>query len=143
MKVVLTAAIMDVFHEGHANVLRQMRSRGDKVIVVLHDDLSCFKIKDKFPMQTVQHRRRNVLLSGLADEVFITASVDPSDQFELVIAKHNDILFLRGDDNKYFPGKRTIDAYAIPIEFISYTEGVSSTQRRETVRGLDEYHVSD
>jgi cytidyltransferase-like protein len=135
MRVVLTAAIMDVFHEGHKNILEQMRKHGDKVIVVLHDDLSCFKIKHKFPMQTVSHRKRNVLLSGLADEVFITQSIDPTDQFATVIKKYNDITFMRGDDNKDFPGKWTIDGYAIPIVYLSYTEGVSSTLRRDPLKG--------
>ena len=133
-RIVLTAAIIDVFHEGHKNILERMREYGDKVIVVLHDDLSCYKIKGKIPMQTVKHRKRNLLLTGLVDKVLITKSVDPSDQFYKVIKWNKDILFMRGDDNIHFPGRWIIDQFKIPIRFIPYTNGVSSTEIREKVK---------
>ena len=134
MRVVLTAAIMDVFHRGHKNILERMRSMGDYVVVVLHDDLSCYKIKGKIPIQTVRHRRRNVLLTGLADEVLITKSTDPADKFIEVLCRFNDVVFARGDDNPDFPGKWVIDMHHVPIELIPYTEGVSSTEIREGIK---------
>lgn len=136
-QVVLTAAIMDCFHEGHKNLLEKMRERGEKVIVVLHDDLACYKIKNKFPVQKLHHRKHNVLLSGLADEVMVTGNVDPSDQFFKVICTYDNIVFMRGDDNLDFPGKWIIDKHKIPVEFVEYTKGVSSTETRES-RGLHE-----
>lgn len=133
-RVVLTAAIMDVFHEGHKNILEEMRRYGDKVIVVLHDDLSCYRIKGKIPMQTVKHRKRNVLLTGLVDKVLITKSVDPADKFAKVLRQYPDVLFMRGDDNIAFPGRWIIDQNAIPIRFIKYTDGVSSTELRNEIK---------
>lgn len=130
MKVILTAAIMDMFHNGHKNVLEKMQARGDKVVVVLHDDKSCYDIKGKIPVQTVEHRKRNLMLTGLADEVLITKSIDPWKEFKEVIDKYDDIIFMRGDDNIKFPGRWIIDDNEIPIEFIPYTQGESSTKKR-------------
>ena len=108
-----------------------MRKSGDKVIMIIHDDLSCYKIKGKFPIQSVEHRKRNILLTGLVDKVLITKSTDPADQFQKVISKYKDILFIRGDDNKDFPGKWLLDKHNIPIKFVKYTKGVSSSKIRE------------
>lgn len=137
MRVVLTAAIMDCFHQGHKNILEKMRSRGDKVVVVIHDDKSCYDIKGKVPVQTARHRKRNILLTGLADKVYITKHTDPSETFLKVLHGESDVLFMRGDDNKDFPGKWMIEAHKVPIEYIEYTETVSSTEIRGKV-GLHE-----
>ncbi len=131
MKVVLTAAVMDLLHEGHQKLLRQMRKAGDKVVVVLHDDRSVFLIKGKVPVQSIEQRAKNLKITGLADQVLITKSVDPADQFVKVIRKHKDIIFMRADDNKNFPGKWIIDGYDIPIKYVKYTKGVSSTKLRK------------
>jgi cytidyltransferase-like protein len=67
---------MDCFHHGHKNLLEQMRRTGRKVIVVLHDDYSCYQIKNKFPVQKFEHRKANALLTGLVDEVIETTSIE-------------------------------------------------------------------
>ena len=135
MRVVLTAAIMDCFHQGHKNILSTMRERGQWVVVVIHDDKACYDIKGKFPMQTAEHRKRNILMTGLADEVFITSYTDPAEHFLKVLEAHSDVLFMRGDDNKDFPGKWMIEKYRVPIEYVPYTESYSSTLIRME-RGL-------
>lgn len=38
---------------------------------------------------------------------------------------------MRGNDNINFPGKDVIDEYKIPIKYIEYTKGISSTEIRE------------
>ena len=132
-KIVLTAAIMDLLHDGHQNLLREMRKNGDKVVVVLHDDAACFEIKGKVPVQPIEVRARNLIITKLADAVTITHSTDPADAFEKIVNKYSkdDILFMRGDDNKDYPGRWYIEKRNIPVEFIPYTEGVSSTKMRQ------------
>jgi hypothetical protein len=66
----------------------------------------------------------------LADEVLVTKSVGPCDEFFDVCEKYEDVVFMRGDDNLDFPGKHIIDSFGIPIEYVKYTEGVSSTEIR-------------
>jgi len=131
MKVVLTAAIMDMLHKGHLNLLREMRKSGDYVIVVLHDDKSCFLIKDKIPVQSIKQRVNNLKITGLVDKVLITKSTDPADQFKKVIKNYKDILFIRADDNIDFPGKWILTCNNVPIKYVPYTKGISSTKIRE------------
>lgn len=133
---VFTAAIMDMCHAGHLNLLREMRKAGDKIIVVLHDDKSCFLIKDKIPVQSIQQRIENLRITGLVDEIYVTKNIDPSDQFAIIISKEKDLLFMRADDNKNFPGKWLIDEKNIPIKYVKYTKGVSSTSLRQKLCSL-------
>lgn len=132
-KIVFTAGIMDLMHRGHINLLEKMRDEGDYVVVVLHDDASCYQIKGKTPIQTLEHRIRNLEISGLVDQVLVTNSVDPADQFGLIIGSYPDdeLLFMRGDDNKQFPGRWLIDKTKTQIKFVEYTKGVSSTKLRK------------
>jgi len=134
MKVVFTAAIMDMCHRGHLNLLKQMRQRAGegKVIVVLHDDKSCYQIKGKIPIQNIKQRQANLWITELVDDVYVTLNIDPADQFARVLRTYPDaeLLFVRGDDNKNFPGKHLIDKHKIPIEYVAYTEGTSSTLLR-------------
>jgi hypothetical protein len=47
------------------------------------------------------------------------------------VEEHGDVLFMRGDDNLDFPGRHVLDDFAVPIEFVPYTDGVSSTEIRQ------------
>jgi cytidyltransferase-like protein len=140
MKVVFTAAIMDLCHQGHLNLLKKMRERAGegRVIVILHDDKSCYQIKGKIPIQNIKQRRDNLWITELVDDCYITLKTDPADQFERVLRTYPDaeLLFMRGDDNRDFPGKHLIDKHKIPTEFINYTEGVSSTLIRNNLINL-------
>lgn len=131
MKIVFLAAIMDLLHKGHLNLLREMRKEGDKTIVILHDDLSCYQIKDKFPVQTLEHRKRNLKLTGLADEIMVCKSTDPHKEFLKVIKKYgkHELLYMRGDDlKKDFPGQWLLEKHKVKIKFIGYTKGISSSK---------------
>lgn len=132
-KIVLSASILDLCHAGHLNLLREMRKNGDKTIMVLHDDYSCFLIKDKFPIWDLKRRKKALKMTGLIDEIYVSKYPSPADQFKKIIKKYkgNDLLFMRGDDNINFPGKDVIDKYNIPIKYIKYTEGVSSTKLKD------------
>lgn len=136
-KVVLTAAIMDLLHEGHQNLLREMRKhagKDGKVIVVLHSDLSCFRIKGKFPIWSLERRAECLQASGLADVAYVTEKDDPAAVFEQMHEQYGVDLFMRGDDNPDYPGKWQIDKLKIPTKLIPYTKGVSSTQLREALK---------
>ena len=135
MKVILTAAIMDFCHQGHINLLKKMKEAGDKVIVVLHDDKSCYEIKGKIPIQNIKQRVNNLKITGLVDKVLVTKYQDPAIQFEKVIKRYKDVLFMRADDNKDFPGRWMIDKNNIPIDFVKYTKGISSTKIRKELCG--------
>lgn len=129
---------MDMCHDGHLNLLREMRAqagRPGRVIVVLHDDASVYRIKGKVPVQSIEHRVRNLQITGLVDEVLVTELVDPSDQWLRILDRWpvETLLFMRGDDNLDPPGQWLLDHFGIAQKIIGYTDGVSSTRMREAL----------
>jgi glycerol-3-phosphate cytidylyltransferase len=136
MRVGLNAAICDCYHKGHKNLHQWMRDNFDKVVVILHDDVSCYNIKEKFPVQTLDHRIKNVKLTGLVDRVEDTNSEDPCDEFEAIINEYGaeNVTYVRGDDMmENFPGKWKLEEMGVQIEYRPYTKGVSSTQIRDEI----------
>lgn len=128
--VIFTAAIMDAFHNGHKNIIDEMRKRGDTVIVVLHTDFACYEIKGKFPIQNIAQRMHNVYMAG-ADIVIPCDDVDPAVEFHYILNWFPDAVFLRGDDNLNPPGKCFLDEMGVKQIYIPYTKDISSTKRRK------------
>lgn len=135
--IVFTAAVMDLLHEGHVNLLKQMRSKGDLVLVVLHDEKSTFLNKGKTPVESLEKRTMNLIHTGLVDIVMHTYSQDPCEEFRRICGKFCrkfDLLFMRGNDWPDFPGHHVVRDLGIPIELVPYTEEVSSTKIKENLR---------
>lgn len=131
--LVFSAAVMDMLHEGHLNLLAAMRKRGDMTAMVLHDGFSTFRNKRKFPVENLEKRTRNLIECGLVDIIRYTFDEEPIKEFTALIQRFRprfDLVFMRGDDWLTFPGRGVIDYHQIPIEFVSYTRGVSSTELR-------------
>lgn len=161
MKIVFTAAVMDCLHEGHVNLLNRMRVEAGadgKVAVILHDDKSTFENKKRFPVQSLRQRSKNLADSGLVNKIYLTEKADPSFDMvefikenqenykpaEIVLQKIGvepetvysplEFVYMRGDDWQDFPGRKVIEAFNIPIKFVAYTPGVSTTQIREDLK---------
>lgn len=136
MIIALNASIADCYHQGHDNIFRTMRESMRTVIVVLHDDLSCYKIKNKFPIQSLKHRIKNLKLSGLVDKVYVSTDTDPAGVFKKIVEKYGaeNIVYYRGDDIKEnFLGQWYLKQEGIKIKFLPYTEGISSTKIRDEI----------
>ena len=135
--VAITVGVFDCLHEGHKNLLMRMREQADKVVVILHDDLSTFQNKGRIPIQSWAHRRRNLLLTYLADEVYTTKEADPSTDilgYYATREEAKDAIYMRGDDWPEFPGRAAVEELKIPIELVPYTPGVSTTLIREELQ---------
>jgi glycerol-3-phosphate cytidylyltransferase len=134
--IVLNAMIGDCFHEGHQNLLKEMRKNGDVVVVVVHDDISCYKIKNKFPIQSLERRVYQLEHSGLVDMVLVTSKTDPASEFKDIVDQFGEenIIYMRGDDLEGdFPGKWLLDKHNVKIKYIPYTKGVSSSEIRKKI----------
>lgn len=133
MKIVFTAAVMDLLHEGHLNLLGQMRKSGDLTLVILHDGFTTFENKRKLPIENLEKRTRNLIDTGLVDIIWHTYEKSPKKEFMRVIDRFRDheLLFMRGDDWAGFPGKWLLDAHNVEQRLIPYTKGVSSTFLRD------------
>lgn len=137
--VALTVGVFDVFHEGHENLLTKMLERGEHLFVILHDDLSTMRNKRHVPVQSYVHRADMLQKWAVANNVSITivetTLADPSKEIQFVIDECKsgvmDLVYLRGDDWLEFPGREVLEQNGIEIEFVPYTEGVSTTEIRK------------
>jgi cytidyltransferase-like protein len=130
-QVALTVGVFDLLHEGHVNLLQEMRKRGREIHVIVHDDLSTFHNKNRFPVQPLEFRLRNLEQIDMVDRIGVCHSPDPSQSIARTLAEKDDVVYVRGDDWPDFPGRSVLETREIPIEFVKYTQGVSSTQRRD------------
>lgn len=124
------AGIWDGMHRGHLNLLRAIRDANDHVVVIIHDDLSCYKIKDKLPIQSLERRIANLQTTKLADEIIVTYDVDPWREFNDVIVRYGsfNLRYMRGDDlTSNFPAQWLLEKMGTPIEYLPYTQDISST----------------
>jgi len=140
-KVAITVGVFDCLHEGHVNLLKNMREMAEDVKVFIHNDLSTFHNKGRFPVQKEDHRWDNLFQSRLADEVIIVWEEDPGyrvglhiDDLVLKGILPSEIVYVRGDDWKDFPGRKVIEEKGVEIVFIPYTNGVSTTMIRNELR---------
>jgi glycerol-3-phosphate cytidylyltransferase len=134
MTLVFTAAVMDMLHTGHINLLRKMRERGDLTMVILHDGFTTFESKGKLPIESLEKRTRNLIDTGLVDIVRYAYSPLPKSEFWETVRDYRnkfDLVYMRGDDWRDFPGRVVLDDLGVPIEFVPYTKGVSSTELRK------------
>jgi len=131
--VAIVACIMDMTHAGHIELLKLMKEKANKVWLFLHDDKSAYILKNKFPIQSLKHRKNNLFLTGLVDEIIDVYYTDPAPMFEIVILNNPNtkFIYVRGDDTLEWPGKEIIKKYNIPIFYKKYTDGVSSTKLRD------------
>jgi cytidyltransferase-like protein len=143
--IALTVGCFDMLHAGHINLLRKMKDMAANVIVLIHNNKSIFENKGKFPVQNLEDRESNVMDSDLANGTGIVGNADPSYELEKVIRaylmKKKRIVYVRGDDWKEFPGKAIVEKYKIPIIYVHYTKGVSSTMLRDQLNASVGYMV--
>ncbi|XP_064598870.1 uncharacterized protein LOC135465558 [Liolophura sinensis] len=127
---VYTIGCFDLFHFGHVILLRRMKSLGKQVIVGVHDNKSIQQLKNRVPIDDTEKRMTNV--KKYADEVFCVASPNPTTFLRCMFnqTKNQSCLYVRGDDMPNFPARSLCEAY-MPIHFLPYTAGVSSTSLRE------------
>jgi cytidyltransferase-like protein len=127
---VYTIGCFDLFHHGHIRLLENMRKRGKQVIVGVHDSRSISKLKNRVPIDSTEKRMLNV--KKHADIVYCIAGTDPSQFIKCIVylKPGETALYIRGDDMPNFPAKEIVQSL-MPVAFLPYTQGVSSTQIRK------------
>jgi cytidyltransferase-like protein len=125
----LTIGVFDCFHEGHFNLLIKLRNKCDKLVVVVHDDYSTYLNKDRFPVQPLKQRIKNLKDVCVADKIIVCRKADPT----YLIKKIRPDVYMRGDDWQDFPGREELEKQFVPVIFVPYTKGVSTTLRRDYV----------
>ena len=116
----------DLFHYGHADFFKKLREYGDYVIIGLHSDQDIYDYKKKYPILTMEERKRVIESCRYVDEVmvdtpvFLTEEYLTTHQIDLVAHAHDpeDTIY-----NEY---------YSVPIRLnkfirLDYTHSISST----------------
>ncbi len=124
----------DMFHVGHLNILKESRSRCDRLIVGVASDEALFQMKGRLPVIPHQERMEIIASVGFVDDVVTDVSQD-----KRIAWRHHpfDILF-KGDDWKDTPKGARLEAemaeVGARVEYLPYTPWTSSTMLREFLK---------
>ena len=120
-----TSGCFDIFHYGHLNILKKTKELCDYLIVGVSTDELIEKEKGRLPVIPFHERINVVKAIKYVDEVI--PQVDKNKQ--KVVDEYQIDAISVGDDWKgRFP------ATSCPVEYIAYTENVSSTILKHTLR---------
>lgn len=126
-----TTGVFDMFHIGHLNILRRAKEQCDYLIVGVSTDKVVESYKHHKPIIPFDQRAAIVAAIKYVDEVVPQVSMD---KLEFLKQRHFDVMF-HGDEwkgtelyNKY---EQEFVKYGARIEYLSHTEGISSTILRE------------
>lgn len=103
------------------------------MIVGVGSDYSVDLEKKKQPTLIPSEQRLRIISAlDCVDFTFLYSTYYDLEQSIRVI---NPDLYVRGDDwTEDFPGKKVLEELNIPIKFISYTKGVSTTEIKKKLR---------
>lgn len=127
---VYTVGCFDLFHDGHRRLLHRLKAIGKHVIVGVHDSRSIFKLKKRVPIDSTERRMFNV--KEIADVVYCIAGTDPTPFLSCIINTNDQCssVYVRGDDMEKFPAREFCEKL-MPVTFLPYSTGVSSTKIRK------------
>ena len=104
---VYTIGCFDLFHRGHQNVLLSLREFGAYIVVGIHDDNSYFQLKNKYTIDNLDTRMKNV--KPFADQIYVIPSTDPLLYIQSMVSDQDiangSCCYARGDDMLNFPSR--------------------------------------
>lgn len=128
-----TTGVYDMFHIGHLNILRRAKEKCGYLIVGVSTDECVEGYKHHTPVVTYEERAAIVASIKYVNEVVPQTTMD---KLEFLKSRHFDVMF-HGDEwkgtdlyNKY---EKEFAEYGARIEYLTHTEGISSSQLRETL----------
>lgn len=136
-KVGYTCGVFDLFHTGHLNLLERCKEMCDVLIVGVCDDEYVRKIKNKEPVIDENDRTRILNALKCVDRAEL---VDIETTNDKMIAQERfgfDVLF-SGDDwkgsERYLRTEEQFAKIGVKIEYLPYTQGVSTTGIKEKMK---------
>ena len=97
MAKVMATGVFDLLHPGHIDFLKQAKSEGDYLIVVIARDDTVEQEKGKTPSWDQEKRKSEIEHLGITDKVVIG---NPGDKLKIVEEEKQDIICL-GYDQEY------------------------------------------
>lgn len=137
-KIGYTCGVFDLLHTGHLNLLERCKEMCDVLIVGVCDDEYVRVIKKKEPVVTENDRVRMLKALRCVDDAVLVDIETTNDKMLASEKFHFDVLF-SGDDWKGSERyKKTEEQFAkigIKIEYLPYTQGVSTTDLKKKIKG--------
>jgi len=131
--IVFTAGVWDILHVGHLKLLRRAKALGDKLIVGVLTDEAAERYKPR-PVMPYEQRLELIRELRTVDDV---VQVDDTNATTLLKKIEPDIL-VHGSDILHKAdweiGQTWMREHGRQFVVLSYTEGVSSTGLKSTVR---------
>ncbi len=134
-RIVLTYGTFDLFHPGHVHLLKRARELGSRLVVGLSTDEFNAK-KGKQSVMRYEDRKTVLESCRYVDEVF--AEEDWSQKLSDAQRLGADV-FVMGDD---WAGKFDFMEQACNVVYLARTEGVSTTEIKASVQGLNRHPVA-
>ena len=126
-----TTGVFDMFHIGHLNILKRAKAHCDYLIVGVSTDECVQSYKQHLPVIPYEQRSAIVAAIKYVDEVVPQSSMN---KLEFLKQRHFDVMF-HGDEWKgtdlYNRYEEEFAKFGAKIEYISHTEGISSSMLRE------------
>lgn len=139
MRIGYTTGVFDLFHQGHLNLLREAKTLCDKLIVGVTTDELSMSFKGKTPVVPFNERFNIVSAIKYVDMVVPQTSMDKYEawkkyKFDVLFASSNPTAKWQKVEEEFLSSFR--EGQTPPeIVYLKYTPGVSSTIRREKLKG--------
>ena len=124
-----------MFHIGHLNILRRAKEKCDYLIVGVSTDECVQSYKHKTPIIPFEERAAIVAAIKYVDEVVPQTSMD---KLEFLKRRHFDVMFHEDEwkgTELYNNYEKEFALYGAKIEYLSHTDGISSSLLREKLKG--------
>lgn len=136
-KVGYTCGVFDLFHVGHLNLLERCKEMCDYLIVGCCDDDYVINIKKKEPVFRQEDRVRIIQALKCVDKAILVNIEETNDKMLALELFKFDVIF-SGDDwkgsERYKRTEEQFEKLGVAIEYLPYTQGVSTTLLKEKVR---------
>lgn len=131
MIVGYTTGVFDLFHVGHAEILKRAKSLCDRLIVGVSTDELVMEYKKKAPVFSFKERCAIVESIRYVDVVVPQINMD---KFEAWKKLKFDMMFVGSDwygTEKWKKFEFQFNQVGVKIVYLPYTEGISSSKLRE------------
>jgi len=131
------AGVFDLFHIGHLNLLRRAKEQCNHLIVGVVTDEGVIRHKKSNPKIPFEERIAIVRACRYVDEA-VEIPLDQGDTDEAYRRYRFDVQFSGSDyadDPKWMAKKDFLQRHGADLVFFPYTEGISTTQLKEIIKG--------
>lgn len=133
MKLVIVSGFFNPLHGGHLDMIEAAAKLGDRLVVVVNNDVQQMIKKDKIILSQENRYRLITALRGV-DEVILATDEDPTviETLRLIAKTHpyDELIFANGGDRsapEVVPEKEVCDEYGIRLVY-----GVGGTNKADS-----------